>query len=105
PRIAYPGHGEPIHDPAGRARELIEHHRRRLDETAAALRDGSAGLTPYEISLRLFGHDLPPTQRRFAGAETPSPPQRLRPGEAGGARRSRRDRYLYWSVVGRRHPA
>ena len=30
PRIALPGHGEPIEDPAGRARELQEHHRLRL---------------------------------------------------------------------------
>jgi glyoxylase-like metal-dependent hydrolase (beta-lactamase superfamily II) len=77
PRVVYPGHGEPIHDAAGRARELIEHHRRRLDETAAALADRSAGLTAYEISLRLFGRDLPPTQRRFAVAETLSHLERL----------------------------
>jgi glyoxylase-like metal-dependent hydrolase (beta-lactamase superfamily II) len=28
PRIAYAGHKDPIADPAGRAREIIEHHRR-----------------------------------------------------------------------------
>src|SRR5919109_1266721 len=37
PRVVYPGHGEPIHDAAGRARELIAHHRDRLEVTAAAL--------------------------------------------------------------------
>jgi glyoxylase-like metal-dependent hydrolase (beta-lactamase superfamily II) len=77
PRVVYPGHGEPIQDPAGRARELIEHHRRRLDKTAEALVDESAGLTPFEISLRLFGHELAPTQRRFAVAETLSHLERL----------------------------
>jgi glyoxylase-like metal-dependent hydrolase (beta-lactamase superfamily II) len=75
PRVVYPGHGEPIDDPARRAGELIEHHRRRLDETARAL--GERGLTPFEISLRLFGDDLPPTQRRFAVAETLSHLERL----------------------------
>jgi glyoxylase-like metal-dependent hydrolase (beta-lactamase superfamily II) len=85
PRVAYSGHGEPIHDPAGRARELIEHHRRRLAETAEALGDKSAGLTPFAVSLRLFGHDLSPTQRRFAVAETLSHLERL-VREAGAAR-------------------
>src|SRR5574340_1797066 len=37
PRIALPGHGEPIDDPVGRAREIQEHHRLRLAETLAAL--------------------------------------------------------------------
>ena len=40
PRIAYPGHGEPIDDPAGRAREIDRSTTDdRLDETAAALAD------------------------------------------------------------------
>ena len=53
PRIVYPGHGEPIEDAAARARELIEHHHRRLDATAAALSDEEC--TAYEVSLALFG--------------------------------------------------
>jgi glyoxylase-like metal-dependent hydrolase (beta-lactamase superfamily II) len=84
PRIVYPGHGEPIRDAAGRAKELLEHHRRRLDETSALL--NSRGLTPYEISLRLFGDNLSPTQRRFAVAETLSHLERLvREGRAARA--------------------
>lgn len=75
PRIVYPGHGEPIEDAAGRARELIEHHRHRLDETLAALAAGPR--TAYEVSLSLFGRDLGPTQRRFAVAETLSHLERL----------------------------
>jgi glyoxylase-like metal-dependent hydrolase (beta-lactamase superfamily II) len=75
PRIVYPGHGEPIHDAVGRARELLEHHRQRLDQTAHALK--GKGLTPYDISLSLFGTDLSPTQRRFAVAETLSHLERL----------------------------
>jgi len=38
PRLALPGHGDPIADPAGRAHELIAHHDARLDQTAAAER-------------------------------------------------------------------
>jgi glyoxylase-like metal-dependent hydrolase (beta-lactamase superfamily II) len=87
PRVVYPGHGEPIPDPAARACELIEHHRRRLDETARSLDD--RGLTPFEISLKLFGDDLPPTQRRFAVAETLSHLERL--VRKGAAARSEAD--------------
>jgi glyoxylase-like metal-dependent hydrolase (beta-lactamase superfamily II) len=75
PRIVYPGHGEPIADASSRARELIEHHRRRLDATAAAISDGPR--TAYEVSLSLFGQELGPTQRRFAVAETLSHLERL----------------------------
>jgi glyoxylase-like metal-dependent hydrolase (beta-lactamase superfamily II) len=75
PRVAYPGHGEPIHDPAGRSHELIAHHRQRLDETEAALSDEPR--TAYELSLGVFGTELGPTQRRFAVAETLSHLERL----------------------------
>lgn len=75
PRIVYPGHGEPIDDAAGRARELIGHHAHRLDETAAALADGAK--SAYDVSLALFGRELGPTQRRFAVAETLSHLERL----------------------------
>jgi glyoxylase-like metal-dependent hydrolase (beta-lactamase superfamily II) len=75
PRLVYPGHGEPLRDAAARARELIEHHRARLDETAAAL--SQRPRTAYEVSLELFGRHLSPTQRRFAVAETLSHLERL----------------------------
>src|SRR5207253_7713927 len=81
PRIAYPGHGDPLEDPAGRARELIEHHRVRLGQTERAL-----GGTAFEISHRLFPHATSPTQRRFAVAETLSHLERL--VAEGRARRS-----------------
>jgi glyoxylase-like metal-dependent hydrolase (beta-lactamase superfamily II) len=75
PRVVYPGHGEPIHDPAARARELIEHHRIRLDDHAAAL--STQPHTAYEVSLDVFGRELAPIQRRFAVAETLSHLERL----------------------------
>jgi glyoxylase-like metal-dependent hydrolase (beta-lactamase superfamily II) len=74
-RLALPGHGEPIVDPAGRARELIEHHRERLAATAAAL--GDEPRSGYEVSHPLFGDDLTPSARRFAVAETLSHLERL----------------------------
>jgi glyoxylase-like metal-dependent hydrolase (beta-lactamase superfamily II) len=81
PELALPGHGEPIHDPAGRARELIAHHRERLEATAAAL--GGGPRTAYEVSLTLFPADLDPSGRRFAVAETLAHLERLeREGEA-----------------------
>jgi hypothetical protein len=62
-------------DPAGRARELQEHHRLRLEETVAAL--GSEPQTAYTLSFALFGDDLKPASRRFAVAETLSHAERL----------------------------
>ncbi|MBA3843577.1 MAG: MBL fold metallo-hydrolase [Actinobacteria bacterium] len=75
PRIAYAGHKEPIEDPAGRAREILEHHRERLDGTAAALTADPK--SAYEVSLSLFERDLPPTLRRFATAESLAHLERL----------------------------
>jgi glyoxylase-like metal-dependent hydrolase (beta-lactamase superfamily II) len=75
PRLALPGHGEPILDPAGRARQIVEHHRVRLDETAAAL--GAEPRTGHEVSVSLFGDDLDASERRFALAETLAHLERL----------------------------
>jgi glyoxylase-like metal-dependent hydrolase (beta-lactamase superfamily II) len=83
PAISFGGHGEPIADPAARARELIDHHARRLDETGAVLTADPQ--TAFEVSRALFGPQLPPTQRRFAVAETLSHLERL--VHAGGASR------------------
>jgi glyoxylase-like metal-dependent hydrolase (beta-lactamase superfamily II) len=67
-RIVFPGHGEPIENPSERAREIIEHHRERLDVVAATL--GAEPRTGYEVSLDVFPADRGPTHRRFAVAET-----------------------------------
>ncbi len=84
PRIVYPGHGEPIEDAAARAREIIEHHRRRLDEIAATLK--AEPQSGYEVSRAVFGDELGPAQRRFAVAETLSHLERLvREGRAARA--------------------
>ena len=75
PVVAFAGHHEPIAYPVGRARELIEHHRERLDATRAAL--SAEPRSGYEISLALFGPDLTPTLRRFALAESLAHLERL----------------------------
>src|SRR6185436_13045638 len=75
PRLALPGHGEPIADPVGRARALIQHHQDRLDAVASSL--GDEPRTGYEASFPLFGDDLKPAARRFAVAETLSHLERL----------------------------
>jgi glyoxylase-like metal-dependent hydrolase (beta-lactamase superfamily II) len=75
PQIALPGHDDVIEAPAVRAREIQEHHRVRLEETAAAL--GAEPRTGYELSLTLFGDELKPAARRFAVAETLSHAERL----------------------------
>ena len=75
PRLALPGHGEPIADPVERAREIVEHHRTRLDETAAAL--GPEPRTAHDVSLTLFGDNLDASGRRFALAEALAHLERL----------------------------
>jgi len=87
PEIALPGHGDPIEDPAGRARELKQHHRDRLEAAAEAL--GVEPQTGYELSFALFGSELPPAGRRFAIAETLSHLERL--VREGAARRAEDD--------------
>lgn len=75
PRVAFAGHREPIADPAGRAHELLDHHRRRLDETLAALSAEPA--SGWEVSHAVFPSVLAPALRRFALAETLAHLERL----------------------------
>jgi glyoxylase-like metal-dependent hydrolase (beta-lactamase superfamily II) len=75
PRLALPGHGEPVERPAERAREILEHHDERLAATAAAL--GPEPRTAYGVSLELFGTGLDANNRRFAVAETLAHLERL----------------------------
>ena len=74
-RVSYGGHGEPVGDPAARCAETIAHHDDRLARAERAL--GAEPRSGYEVSLDLFGSELPPIQRRFAVAETLSHLERL----------------------------
>ena len=91
--LALPGHGEPMEDPRARAREIIEHHRERLDETADAL--GAEPRTGYDVSYPLFGAELDPAARRFAVAETLSHLERL--VRDGAAQRHDDDRVVSYT--------
>jgi glyoxylase-like metal-dependent hydrolase (beta-lactamase superfamily II) len=103
PRLALPGHGPPIPDPAGRAKELVEHHLERLDATEHLL--GPLPRTAYELSLDLFGAELPVRERRFAVAETLAHLERLvHAGRAARDETARTVAYTQWDV-GRRPPA
>jgi glyoxylase-like metal-dependent hydrolase (beta-lactamase superfamily II) len=75
PAVAFAGHHEPVDDPVARARELLEHHRQRLDATRAALSAEPA--SGYEVSRSVFGSDLGSTMRRFALAESLAHLERL----------------------------
>ncbi len=50
---AWPGHRGPIIDPAGRAADIIAHHRERTDRVLAVLESGPKN--PWEVSAELFG--------------------------------------------------
>ena len=93
--VALPGHGDVIRDPTGRARELQEHHRIRLEETAAALDEEPR--SGYELSLALWGNDLKPAARRFAVAESLSHAERL--VRMGAASRHEDDRSVSYTAA------
>jgi glyoxylase-like metal-dependent hydrolase (beta-lactamase superfamily II) len=95
PRVVYPGHGDPIEDAAGRARAIVDHHARRLEETVALL--DCRSLSGFEVSRALFGGDLTPTQRRFAVAESLSHLERL-VADGAAARTGDDDLVLYTSA-------
>lgn len=92
PAVAFAGHREPIEDPAGRARELLEHHRRRLEETERALSPEPA--SGWEVSCRVFPSVVAPALRRFALAETLAHLERL-VREARAERSDEDGRVLY----------
>ena len=89
PRVALSGHGEPVEDPAARAREIAAHHDQRLEQTAASLAEGPR--SAYEASLHLFPEPLPagaaPVRAR-GDARAPRVPRRR--GGAPARRRRRR---------------
>jgi glyoxylase-like metal-dependent hydrolase (beta-lactamase superfamily II) len=75
PRVVYPGHRRVIDDASGRAVEIQEHHRERLDLHRQALVDGAA--MPYDVALRVWGDDLGFHERRFALVEAVAHLERL----------------------------
>ena len=75
PAVVYPGHRGVIEDAAARAREITDHHRERLDVTAAALEAGTA--TTWEVALAVWGTGLGVHERRFALVEAISHLERL----------------------------
>jgi glyoxylase-like metal-dependent hydrolase (beta-lactamase superfamily II) len=62
-RVAYPGHGAVIDNPAERARQIIHHHVLR----ARILESGRS--SGFEVALELWGDTLDAFQMRFAVAE------------------------------------
>lgn len=65
----FPGHRDPFSDAAGRAADIVEHHRLRLEQIRTILAD-APNLTPYELNVQLFGDKLSMHQLRFALSET-----------------------------------
>ncbi|WP_081638771.1 MBL fold metallo-hydrolase [Salinarchaeum sp. Harcht-Bsk1] len=51
---AFPGHRDPIDDPATRAEEILTHHEERTERTRDAV-DALGPATPWEIAAELFG--------------------------------------------------
>jgi len=71
--LAVTGHRGPVRDVKERARELIEHHHRRLSDTEAAVqticsRDGG-GASAWQVQVALFGEPADLFNARFGMAE------------------------------------
>jgi len=94
---AWPGHRDPIDDPAGRSREILSHHAERTDRTRAAVeRIGPA--TAWEVGAELFGdvediHIMHGAGEAWAHLEALRDEDTVarRRGEAGADRYSMRD--------------
>ena len=97
PEIALPGHGEPIADPVGRARELKEHHRVRLEEAVTALTDEPQ--TGYQLSFSLFGRDLPAAGPPVRDRRDALALRAARPRGRSRSQRGRRGGYLYCRLI------
>ena len=67
PARTYPGHHDVIDDAAGRAREIVDHHRVRLDVHEEGLRRGA--VTTYEVATHVWGGGLRVHEWRFALGE------------------------------------
>jgi len=67
PRLALPGHGEPIREPAERAAYLIDHHAERLERVVGLV--GSAPQTAWQLAFTLFGDQLSRGVERLALGE------------------------------------
>ncbi len=69
-RRVLPGHGDPYDTFSERVRELVDHHRERLQAVLGVLRQGPR--TAYEVCTALFGEGLDSHNVRFAMVETQS---------------------------------
>jgi len=105
PTVALAGHNDTVEDPVARAREIIEHHRRRLDEAVRAL--ASEPRSAYEVSLALFGEGLDASNPPLRARRDPRAPGKACARGARCAHWRRRRRFLYCGVdpVGRRKTA
>ena len=100
PRIALPGHGEPIAEPVRRARELIAHHAERLDAAAALLtRRAAVRVRALARALRAGSQACGTPVRRRGDAVAPGA---ARARGSRGEARGRRERFLYFRLSGRR---
>ncbi len=85
--VVLPAHGEPYPDARGRARELIEHHERRLAELAGRL--GADGAAVSELTEALFDQLSASEDRMLGNLETIAHLEHLRhrglarPGDDG----------------------
>ncbi|GCL72767.1 MBL fold metallo-hydrolase [Paenibacillus sp. JMULE4] len=85
-RLAFPGHREPFAHLQQRAKELIAHHRQRLESMRVLL---TQPRTAYDVCRAAFGEKLSTHQLRFALSETVAHLIWLR--EQGAARCTERD--------------
>jgi len=66
--LALPGHGPVINDPQGRVDEILRHHDERMRLMSEAVARGPR--TAYEVSLEIWGEELPLLEKPLALAET-----------------------------------
>ena len=102
-RVVYPGHRDPITMPGRRALEILEHHRRRLQEVADLL-DRYGPMSGYDVARRVRWRvrykrwdEYPMAERFFAVGEALAHLRRLE--VEGRAERFWRGGVVYWRSV------
>lgn len=68
PETVFPGHGAPFSDGAGRCRDLVDHHERRMIACVEAVAAGA--VSTHDVAIAVFGDHHDPMNERFAVTET-----------------------------------
>ena len=92
--MVYPGHGQPFTDLKGRVKEIMEHHHERKMLVLASVKGGPK--TTYQVSLDIFGENLPEFDQFLAVNETYAHLIELK--EEGLIKQEKKGRHIVYAI-------